>query len=252
MNNTAIQITAPSSHARVRLFCLPHAGAGASVYQSWGRQLPNDIEVCAVQPPGRESRFNEPLSRDMASLAGSVANSMLPYLDRPAALFGHSMGALLAFAVLRHLQASHGIAPVHLFVSSHRAPHLPSRRQPLHRLSDAELLGELRVMNGARGKHLEDEELTKLMLPIVRADLELCETYRHGSPNPVDVPITAIGGTRDPLVSVEELAAWREHTRARFHVQVLSGDHFYARSNPGALLSLLSRQMAPRRETCSL
>ena len=227
----------PRPDARVRLFCLPYAGAGASTFYEWPKRLSHTIEMCAIQLPGRENRLAETPYRDSVSLARVLLRVLSPYLDRPFAVFGHSMGALLAFELVTQLAASAGPPPARLFVSASRPPHFPLRRPPMRGASDADLLAEVMRLGGTPAAVLECRELMLLALPTLRADFAVHETHR--SEAVVDVPITAFCGTADPEISADEMAAWGARTRAEFQLRVVNGDHFFLRTERDTLVALL-------------
>lgn len=243
MKDSALHIARPNPTARIRLICFPHAGAGATAYQTWARQLPSHVELCAIQLPGRENRFREGLPRSLPVLIESLASSIQSSADRPVAFFGHSMGALVAYEVARQLRQWGGPQPAHLLVSAHRAPHLPRRRQ-IHHLPDSALVTELQAMNGGQARLAGHDELTRLMLPVIRADLTVMETYTHEPGAPLDMPITAVCGAWDPWVSPDEMEAWRQHTASAFSLRVLPGDHFYLRTNTGPLVAIIAHTLA--------
>ncbi len=219
----------------MRLFCLPFAGGSAAAYAAWQAAVDPRFEVCAVQLPGHGGRIREAPIQTMDALAVALAEAMMPRLDRPYAIFGHSMGALLGFETLRRLRAMGAPAPVALCVSARRAPHLPATRPPLHVLSDALLIEELRSLNGTPDVVLGDRELLELMLPVIRADLRAVETHVHREDAPLDCPIHAFGGIRD-IISEDELRAWSEHTTAASRVTMYPGDHFYLNPHRATLL----------------
>lgn len=236
------RVPKPNPSARVRLFCFPYAGAQAALFQHWPDLLPSTIEVCAVELPGHGSRFRETSYTAIDPLAEAVAEALLPYTDRPFALFGHSMGALLCFDLIRKLRRQ-AIAPLHLFAGSHRAPHLPDMNQQLHAVPDSQLLSELRRLGGTPEGVLQNHEVISLMLPKLRADLALSETYIYRPEAPFNHPITVFGGTEDTEVNVMELEAWRQHTHAGFCLKMLPGGHFFLRDNVQALLLELAQVM---------
>ncbi len=221
--------------ARWRLFCLPYAGGGASVFHHWPASLPSSIEVCSVQLPGRENRFGEAPYRDSSTLARDLRATVLPFLERPFAVFGHSMGALVAFEFVRQLTAAGGPTPTVLFVSASRPPHHHNRRPPMRGASDEALLDEVRHLGGTPQSVLMSRELMALALPTLRADFAVHETHR--SEAILDVPITAFCGDGDREVSVEDMRAWAERTEAPFKLHVLAGDHFFLRERPDRLLA---------------
>lgn len=222
-----VQYPRPNGGALMRLFCFPSAGGGAVMYRQWPVHLLPDLEVCSVQLPGRENRRREEPFRQLSHLVPPLAEAILPHLDKPFAFFGHSMGALIAFELARQLSHAYDIFPAHLFVSSHPAPHLPSSATPMHTQSDELLLEEMYRLGGTPQAVLSNQELMQLLLPTVRADLELCETYNYTDTAPLSCPITAFGGSHDTKVTSTELRAWRSHTRGPFAFVLYPGGHFY-------------------------
>ncbi|MFG1304612.1 alpha/beta fold hydrolase [Xanthobacter autotrophicus] len=211
---------------RFRLFCLPFAGGNASFYTSWQAVIDPAIDVVPVQLPGHGGRIREAPLETMDEMADGLADAMVRRLDLPYAVFGHSMGALLAFETLRRLRARGALMPAALFVSARRAPHLPPSRPPLHVLSDAELVGELRALNGTPDVVLGDRELLDLLLPVIRADLTAVETYRFREILPFNFPIHAFGGSADSIAE-DALQAWSRHATSGFSMRLFPGDHFY-------------------------
>jgi medium-chain acyl-[acyl-carrier-protein] hydrolase len=217
--------TAP--RASLRLFCFAHAGGGASVYRAWPADLDPRIEVLGVETPGRGRRFIEPPFTRLGPLLDAMLPAILPFLAPPFAFFSHSLGTLVSFELCRRLRAGGHSLPVHLFVSGRRAPQLPPPERRLHTLSDAALLEELRRYNGTPAKVLAEKELMELMLPILRADFAVLETYSYVEEPPLDLPITALGGTDDRDASAEQLDAWGDQTTQAFRRRMFPGDHFY-------------------------
>lgn len=238
-----LMLSKPNPQARLRLFCLPYAGGGAALYRGWAAALPAAIEVCAVQLPGRETRWREPPFTRMAPLIEALAAVLAPYLDRPFALFGHSMGALIAFEAARRLRGPSGLGPVHLMVAAHRAPQLPPVAAPCHALPDAALKERLITFNGTPAEVLANAELMALLLPLVRSDFELVETYTFADAPLLDCPLTAMGGADDAETSKEALDAWRAVTRGRFRLRLLPGGHFFIHQSGAALLAALSAEL---------
>ncbi len=246
----------PRPEARLRLFCFPCAGQGASAFRGWQAALPTSIDVWAAQLPGRETRFAEPPFQRLDPLVKALTPRLLPHLDRPFALFGHSMGALVAFEVARRLRREHGLSPTRLTVSACAAPHLPRAVPPAHNLPDAEFRRALRRYGGTPEAVLADEELMRLLSPLVRADLAVCETYDCAAEAPLEVPISVYGGLDDDTVWWDDLQAWREQTCGPFAIRLLPGGHFYHQNGPGRdlLPRLLGDDLAaePGREAYGL
>lgn len=217
----------PNPQARLRLFCLHYAGGAASVFRGWQDELPDQIEVCPVQLPGRESRLREPLLERVDRAVDALATALPAHMDLPYAFFGHSMGALLGFELSRRLHLDGQPMPQRLLLSGRRAPQVPDDEPEIWNLPDAEFKEELRKLNGTPEAVLEHPELMELLLPVLRADFALCETYRFEPGEPLGVPIVAYGGIADHKVERAALEAWREQTHAAFKMRLFNGDHFF-------------------------
>ena len=240
-----VVIPKPNLGARLRLFCFPYAGGGAYIYRSWSNTLPPLVEVCAIQLPGRGTRMSEKPLSDLAQVVDQAAQGLQSYFDRPFAFFGHSMGALIGFELARKLQSENKTGPKHLFVSAHRAPHLPNTEGTFYNLPDAELIEELRHLKGTPTEVLENPELMHLMLPLMRADFSVCQNYDYQpAAQPLACPITVFGGLEDTLTK-EQLQDWRQHTTAAFKLRLLPGDHFFLHTSQETLLRTLAQELVP-------
>ncbi|MBN3896250.1 MAG: thioesterase [Nostoc sp. NOS(2021)] len=236
----------PNPQANLRLFCFPYAGGSSTIFRTWPNSLPSNIEVCAVEYPGRGRQIKSaPLTR-LESLVEAIAPVLIPYLDKPFAFFGHSMGGLVSFELTRLLRSQYSLAPFHLFISARRAPQIPFTKPPLHVLSDPDLQDELRSLNGTPKAVLETPELMQMFLPILRADFAVLETYIYTQKQPLECPITVFGGLQDQEVSHDELQAWREQTIAAFSLQMFDGDHFFIHSHQQLLFKLISQELQMR------
>jgi medium-chain acyl-[acyl-carrier-protein] hydrolase len=213
--------------AGLRLFCLPHAGGGASAYRGWAERLAPGIEVIAVRPPGRETRFREPPFTRVEDLVPELLDAVEPWLDRPHAWYGHSLGALVAFEACRAVRRRALPDPVRLLVSGRVAPHLPLRHPPVHDAPAAEFTERLRRLDGTPREVLDDPRLLAALLPMLRADLAVSERYRYRAEPPLDVPISAYGGLGDAYAHGSEVGAWRRHTTAGCVVRMFPGGHFF-------------------------
>ncbi len=239
--NSWVQCYRPNPGAGMRLFCFPYAGGSARIYRSWARHLPPFVEVCPVQLPGRDGRIAEPPLSELARLVPECGKALRPYFDRPFAFFGHSMGALLAFELAHHLQAEYGLRPEHLFASGRSAPHRGRKERHIYDLPTDELIEELRELKGTPPEVLEHPELLNLMLPLLRADFALSDTYTYTERSPLSCALTGLGGLRDAEVSREHLEAWRELTSGSFTLRMFPGDHFFIHSDEALLLDALAR-----------
>ena len=227
---------------RVRLFCLPHAGGGASAFHSWQTALSAQVQVCPIQLPGRETRFSEPPYAELDSLVGAIAQELRPWLDIPYAVFGHSMGALLAFEWTRSLQQEGYSMPARLFLSGRRAPDIQDDAGPLHTLPDHEFVEELNCRyQGMPQEFLQNPELMEVFLPILRADIAVVESYQFKEGAPLNCPMTVSAGIGDASTSYDQLLAWARHTRAGFTAQLFPGGDFYPEGPlPGSISASLT------------
>jgi medium-chain acyl-[acyl-carrier-protein] hydrolase len=229
--------------ARLRLFCFPYAGGNASIFRTWSSALPVDVEVCPVQLPGRSTRLMERLFTEMSPLVQVLAPALSSLLDKPFVIFGQSLGALIGFELARQLRRQYGVNPVRLFISAGRAPQIPRRDSPIHTLPPKEFLVEVRRLNGIPKELLEHEELMEIVLPILRADFALYETYEYSAEPPLNCPISTFGGLQDGKVSRNDLEAWRDETTACSSLRMLPGDHFFLNTARPLLLQMISQEL---------
>lgn len=223
----------------LRIFCFPYAGGGAAVFRRWNSGLPEDIEVWPVQPPGRETRIAETPFRDMLAFTASVADALRPHLDVPFAFFGHSMGAAVAFDLARRLRRRGWAQPTFLFLSARRPPHLPDKNRLRYDLSDAEFMAELRRLGGTPKAALESPELLELLVPVLRADCQVCDTYLYAEEPPLDCPIAAYYGEGDVDTPLEDMEQWRIHTNRSFALRGFAGDHFFLTAAESEVLAAI-------------
>ncbi|MDT7783591.1 MAG: hypothetical protein QOF58_2010 [Pseudonocardiales bacterium] len=214
-----------------RLVCFPHAGGAASWFQPFAPHFSGRCELVAVQYPGRQDRRSEPLLDDIRTLAEQISGLLTR--DRPLHLFGHSMGAMIAFEVASR------VCPDHLFVSGRRAPQIV-RDDRVHLRDDAGLIAEVRRLAGTNARVFDDEELVRMVLPAIRADYRAAETYRYRPGPPLSCPLTALTGDADPKASVDEVSLWRERTSGDFSLNVFPGGHFFLSDNRSAVAAVVS------------
>ncbi|MGW8701882.1 thioesterase [Streptomyces lavenduligriseus] len=219
----------PHADASVRLVCFPHAGGSATYYHPLAHSLARipGAEVLAVQYPGRQDRRREPFVDSVPLLADHVTAALNPLADRPLVLFGHSMGATLAYEVAHRLRARRPESePRWLLVSGRRAPSR-FREGTVHLRTDAQLVEELRRVGGTDPAFLDDPELLDTILPVIRNDYRAIESYRWTPAPPLTCPVTVLVGAQDPQTTLDEAAAWREHTSGPFALRDFPGGHFY-------------------------
>jgi medium-chain acyl-[acyl-carrier-protein] hydrolase len=235
----------PNSQAKLRLFCFPYAGAGASIYQAWPNNLPPEIEVCSVQLPGRENRLKEPAFTEISNLTQTLASVLCSQMSIPFAFFGHSMGSLLSFELARQLRRQNDPIPVHLFVASRRAPQIPATTGPTYLLPEDKFIEKIRFVDGTSEAILQSPKWINYLLPILRTDLRMCETYNYTDENPLDCPISAFVSYGDRVVSQEEVTGWNVQTNNLFKLQIFSGNHFFLHNARTDLLQAIAQDLIP-------
>jgi medium-chain acyl-[acyl-carrier-protein] hydrolase len=232
----------PDPAARLRLFCFPYAGLGASIYRSWAGALGTSVDVLAVQLPGRETRQFETPYRRMSDAADAAVAALTPCLDVPFVLVGHSMGGALVFEIASRLRDQAGLQRV--FVSARRAPHLSDPLPPVCHLSDPEFVTAIqRRYAGIPQEVLDSPDLLELLLPRLRADFELLETYRSDSPRPLPCPLSVFGGVADTTVKRAELEAWEAYSGGQFRLRMFDGGHLFLQAQRDALVAAVAEDL---------
>jgi len=237
-NNTWIKKPAPRADATVRLFCFPYAGGTTSAFRAWSDLLPSTIEVCAIQLPGREDRLREEPFVCMDGLVNTLLDVLQPHLDMPFAFYGHSMGTLIAFELARALRRNSGPQPEHLLVSGRCAPQIPDPDPKLHQLAEEPFIEGLRRYNGTPEAVLGNKELMDLLLPLLRADFTLSETYEYRDEPPLDCPVSVYAGSEE--LDFYDPKAWGDQTASGFDTGVFEGDHFFIHSQRQQLVSAIA------------
>jgi medium-chain acyl-[acyl-carrier-protein] hydrolase len=236
--------------SELRLFCLPYAGGSAAIYRSWYKQLPEFLDIWPIELPGRGQRITESPVRNLAELTDSIAEELKDvFSEKPFALFGHSMGATVAFEVARKLYALRRLSPLSLFVSGRQAPHIADRTPPTYNVSDGEFIENLCKLNGTPREVIQHPDLLSLLLPVLRADFQAIQTYEwsHSLSAPLLCPIRAFGGVTDVHVAEGDIRAWRAQTKGAFSLHMLPGDHFFIHSQQNALVNLVGKYLGELR-----
>lgn len=228
----------------MRLFLFPYAGGGPAAFGKWPAAFPNTIEIWIAHYPGRGARHNELPIKQINTLTEQLSQAVQPFLDKPFAFFGHSLGGLVAFELVKYLRKNNFSQPTPLFISACNAPQLPNPHPPIHTLPDAEFLRKLQELNGIPSELLDLPELMELLLPTLRADFEMVENYRY-SPDEasIDNPIIVYGGLDDPRVSKEQLEGWAVQTNSRFESKYFPGDHFFINAAKDEIIRSIAREM---------
>ncbi|MGC5364362.1 thioesterase II family protein [Streptomyces sp. DT24] len=227
----------PAPEAAGRLVCFPHAGGSATYYFPVSRSLSPETDVLAVQYPGRQDRRHEPCVEDIEALADLAVGQLAPWTDVPVTLFGHSMGAMVAYEVARRLEAG-GTPVTGLVVSGRRAPSRV-RRETVHLADDDRLVEDITRLSGTDSAVLGDPEILRMILPAVRSDYKAVETYRHRPGPPLACPVVALIGDNDPQVTVAEAESWEDHTTGAFRLQLFPGGHFFLNTHTAAVLDIV-------------
>jgi medium-chain acyl-[acyl-carrier-protein] hydrolase len=232
----------PNGRAIIRLFCFPYAGGSAAIFQSWHSHLNARIEIVGVQLPGRASRISEPLPVSLVDLVPTLGNALTPIMDKPFAFFGHSMGAILGFELARWLRSECKVGPEHIVISAHRAPQIQIQRPLLHTLGETDFLAKIIDLEGIPSDLQKNHEILALLLPTLRADCRMDETYTYVQGEPLSCPITVFTGKNDQSVEggPEE---WRMHTTGQFTQHLIDGNHFFIHSHKERLLGLVDKAL---------
>jgi surfactin synthase thioesterase subunit len=225
----------PSESDKLRIFCFPYAGGGASVFRTWKNYFDQKTGIYPVQLPGRENRIGEKPFSDMDLLVSELADELLRYMDRPFILFGHSIGARIAFEFARKLRSISARCPECLIVAGSRSPEIPEPK-PLHHLDNENFINELKRFSGTPEAVLENKELMDLFVPVLRADFAIDETWKFRDEKPFAFPVYVFGGTRDREADYEELCKWSNHTTDKFFIEMLEGGHFFINDQRELLL----------------
>ncbi|MBL3608801.1 thioesterase II family protein [Rhodovulum sulfidophilum] len=251
MTSTDWLIRGPGrTEARLRLFLFPFAGGGASIYRGWAEAAPGDVEVIRVQPPGRENRAAEPALDSVEALAKGFIGAALPAMDRPFALFGHSLGSMVAFraaALLR--ERPQGARLCRLFVSGARPPHLPDP-EPIHGLPDPAFREALRARGGTPDAILDDAGMFSFFAPTLRRDLRAAETWFDPDAPAPGVPLVVLNGRGDRVVKAESAGVWARYASTEPGLHEFDGGHFFVQARGAevreAVFAELSRGPGPR------
>lgn len=223
---------------KIRLFCFPYAGGSATVFNSWVNQLPEEVELVAIQLPGRGSRMSEPLYTDMDSLANDLTDEIQALTDVPYLFFGHSMGSRIAFKVLQKLETL-GKGPMHFIASGSAAPNIPRGKKSIYDLPEDEFISELKKFNGTPEVVFQHEELMELCLPILRADFQIVDTYLENSTTQFNCGLDIWGGEEDEICN-ESLSMWSNFFNDSGKVTKFVSDHFFIEKEKNAVLENLN------------
>ncbi|OJW54535.1 MAG: hypothetical protein BGO67_10090 [Alphaproteobacteria bacterium 41-28] len=228
-------------HAAMRLFCFHHSGGGTSAYFPWLEYLSPHIEMIAIQMPGRENRFSEPLTNNLTDIVNTLKEGFELYKDKPFFTFGHSLGGVISFEFIKSVMKFYSLTPLHMMISATKAPHFPFRMKQLSQLGDKPLKEELRAYNGIDERILESDELLELFLPIIKSDFSITESYRSTDSTVLPCDILVFSGNEDPTVNMEEIQGWSSYTTGKFKHISFSGGHFFVKEHQKSIVSHINR-----------
>ena len=240
--------TSPLPSPTTRMYCVPFAGGGPIAFRNWQARFP-ETEIWAVHLPGREARITEPPISDMNNLINVLTPLITEHATGPFSLFGHSMGAMVAFELTRRLEAEGRVCPTRLFLSGYGAPSTRTEPSNSHRLPDPEFAARIRSFEGTPEEVFAHPELLDIFLPLLRADITLLETHRCDPNARVACPIIALGAKADKEVTLDSIAAWRNHTHGLFEMHQFEGGHFYWQTDPDPMLGAMKRAL-PTHTNC--
>tara|TARA_B100000614_G_scaffold254860_1_gene270928 strand:- start:132 stop:878 length:747 start_codon:yes stop_codon:yes gene_type:complete len=218
-------------HAAMRLFCFHHSGGGASAFFPWLDKLSSSIEMIAIQLPGRENRFSEPLTNNLQHIITSLREGFELYKEKPFFTFGHSLGGLISFEFIKSIHQFYSLYPRCMIISATKAAHMPFRMKPLSSLDDETLKKEVQTYNGIEESILENDELLELFLPIIRSDFSIYESYHPKDSTPLPCDILVFSGCEDSSVNAEEIQGWAAYTTGKFEHTPFPGGHFFIKNH---------------------
>lgn len=224
----------------IRLFCFHYGGGSASAFRQWSKDLIHGVELVAIQLPGREERFNEPLLSNISQVVDNLCWNFYNYLDKPFIFFGHSIGSLIAFEFARALHKKGMLQPKHLIVSGFKAPQVSFKKQSIHNLPNEKFITELKKYNGIPDYIIDNKELISIFIPTIRADFCIFETYKYTNEEPLISHITALGGVNDDTFNRNDLLGWKEQTKSSFNCHLLPGNHFFINSSYEEVIKIIN------------
>jgi medium-chain acyl-[acyl-carrier-protein] hydrolase len=226
---------------KIRLFCLPHAGSSAVIYSKWKNYLDHSIELYPVELAGRGRRFQQPLYDSMEDAVADVYEQIRELIDlKPYAIFGHSMGSLIAYELYHKINQLHHHTPVHMFFSGRQAPHILNQDKIVYSLPDAEFRAEVLELGGTSREVFENEELMNIFLPILRADYKIVETYRYSAPQSlINCGISILHGLKDDM-EIDEMKEWAIHTQKEHKLHLFDGGHFFIHEQVAQVVTIVN------------
>ncbi|MBO1255102.1 thioesterase [Alteromonas sp. 5E99-2] len=227
LNNSCLVIPKPQPNAQLKLICFPYAGGSISTYTSWAQYLPENVELCIVQLPGRGQRMFEKPHTNMQAVINELISVLPQYIKSPYIVFGHSLGSRIAFELMLTLHNLNLPLPEYFIASGSRSPDSSLNKKNIFHLPNDEFIHELEKLNGTPKAVLENKELMDLFMPLLRADFELVDTYCYLGTAKLNCQITILGGIDDTDISKEQLANWQQFFIPTVNIHMIPGNHFF-------------------------
>lgn len=224
------------------LFCFPYAGAGASIFFPWGKGISGKVDIYAFEAAGKGDRYSEALPKEVKTLAIEAAKAILRKNYKSIILFGHSLGALLAYETAKTLK-NNGCNPLSVIFSGRQAPGLASKMEPISHLPEEQFIAEIKLLGGTPKEIFEEPEILNIILPILRNDFFLAECYEDSNPVDLEIPVIVLSGQNDPWVKLDDLHHWRSVTSDSFEIEIFEGDHFFITENELGLFKYLNHKL---------
>ncbi|WP_143870278.1 thioesterase II family protein [Catenovulum sediminis] len=250
MNNPWLTLASQTPNAQATLFCLPYAGGSSAIFHPWRALLKDNIDLALVQLPGRGARFSEPAINDIELLSEQLFAAIRPHFSKPYFIFGHSMGGMLAYELVKRIEQAHLPMPQQLILSATRPPQVAYQDKTYH-LPQAEFVEKLKTLNGTPDEILQNKELMALLLPMLKADFELAENFYQPNPTKIHCPTHVLCGTQDTRVPKKMLSKWSEVIAANCQFSEIPGGHLFLETATEALLRVINTELQAQLEKVS-
>ncbi|MCH2087142.1 MAG: thioesterase domain-containing protein [Pseudoalteromonas sp.] len=240
----------PKPNAKHRLFCFPYAGGGNQTYYNWTKYLPENVELVIIQPPGRGARLNESRYTTMHDLVANLLAHFTLFIDKPYTIIGHSLGSRVGFELINQLHQRKLPLPQNFFASGSKGPHQAPREKTSFDLPEHEFKEELRKLSGTPNEILKNDELMQLILPIIRADFQIADTYRFNMKCKFPIRAFVFGGLEDAITH-SEYKSWFQFFESSGEPTMFDGDHFFIDRQGPSVVQEIAKVITPSYESSS-
>jgi len=240
LKNKWCVIPRPNPTADIKLICIPYAGGSASIYIPWINYLPHNVELVIIQPPGRSSRISETPLDNMSKLINEMGLVLPKILNKPYILFGHSLGSKIAFEIIRKSTSLHIPHPMFFIASGSAGPQKKNNRDITYNLNDDEFISKLEEMDGTPKDVINNKELMSIVLPTLKADFKISETYQFTGNKYFNIPLSVLGGEYDVDINLDDLKLWQYFFNSTSEITIFSGGHFFINSHKEEVLEKIN------------